>query len=229
MKKNVLVVAAHPDDELLGCGGTIALHVLHGDDVSVLILGEGKTSRTPTTHQNVKQELENLKTEAIRAGKVIGIKKIYFADLPDNQFDTVSLLSIVKEIEKIKEIVNPVIVYTHHFGDMNIDHQITYRAVLTATRPIPGESVNTILTFETPSSTEWNSYMLTHAFIPNYFIDIEKTIALKLKALACYKSEMRKYPHPRSLRHIEELSAVNGTKVGLRHVENFVLVRLVQR
>ena len=224
MKNKVLVVAAHPDDEILGCGGTIAKHVLAGDIVYGLILGEGKTSR----NEYGKDELIALKNEAESSAKIIGIKKLYFADFPDNQFDSVPLLSIIKKIEEIKNIVRPSIIYAHHFGDMNIDHTLTHRAVLTATRPQPGEIVKTIYAFETPSSTEWNSYERNSIFVPNYFVDITSTLETKLKALTEYRSELHDYPHPRSLEYVRKLAELNGAKVGMQACECFTLIRQLE-
>lgn len=135
----------------------------------------------------------------------------------------------MQKIEEIKSKIKPEIIFTHHFGDMNVDHQIVHRAVLTATRPMQDECVREIYSFEVPSSTEWNSFERNNVFVPNVFVDVTKTIDLKVEAMACYKSELRDYPHPRSLRHIKELAVVNGTKVGLPYSENFCLVRSVNK
>lgn len=221
MTKKILIVAAHPDDEILGCAATVAQLIKKGYDAYTLILSNGKASRGA-----VEQcELDNLKKELDEANNLIGIKKVYQLDFPDNAFDSVSLLEIVKQIEKIKNEVKPEIIFTHHFGDMNIDHQITHRAVLTATRPMAGECVKTVYAMEIPSSTEWNSFIKETAFVPNIFFEVEETIDLKIKAMAKYKSELRDYPHPRSLKHIKELAKINGTKVGLNYAENFLLLR----
>lgn len=224
MKKNVLVIVAHPDDEVLGCGGTIARQVREGDQVTVLILGEGKTSRIGKI-KSVKSEIATLKEESEKAGIILGVHKLILKDLPDNRFDSLPLLEIVQIIEAVKEEYQPDLIYTHHFGDMNIDHTLTHRAVLTATRPMPGEKVTGVYAFENPSSTEWNSYDRAHSFVPNYFVNIEETIDVKVQALACYQSELRDYPHPRSLQHIQELAKVNGNKVGLPYAENFQVIR----
>lgn len=221
MNKTILIVAAHPDDEVLGCFATVAKLIQSGYTAYTLIMSGGKTSRGGAS----KHELELLQQEMITANSLIGIHQVFTADFPDNAFDSVPLLDIVKKIEKIKIEVNPGIVFTHHSGDMNIDHQILYRAVLTATRPMVGEPVKTIYSMEIPSSTEWNSFSKDNIFIPNVFFDISETIDQKVNAMAQYKSELRLYPHPRSLQHIKELAKVNGTKVGLQYSENFQLVR----
>ena len=224
MGKSVLIVAAHPDDEVLGCGATAAKLIREGNRVVTLILGEGKTSRLGDI---IPAELEALVKEAEQANGVLGISEVHFAAFPDNRFDSVDLLDIVQHIEQVIAEVKPEIVFTHHGGDMNIDHQITYQAVLTATRPLPGEGVRKIYTFEIPSSTEWNAFDKEQLFIPNTFIDVSETIDQKVEAMACYVSELREYPHPRSLQHIRELARVNGTKVGLACSENFRLVRSI--
>ena len=140
-----------------------------------------------------------------KANKLIGVKEVFQADFPDNSFDSVPLLSIVKKIEEIKNKIKPEIIFTHHSGDMNIDHQLTHKAVLTATRPMKDEAVKTIYSMEVPSSTEWNSFSRECAFVANVFVDITDTIDKKIEAMACYKSELREYPHPRSLQFINIL------------------------
>lgn len=227
MTKKVLIVAAHPDDEVLGCGGIIKKFSNDGYEVFSLILSAGKSSRDSNS-STVKQEQNELKKEMANANRILGIKEVFTAELPDNEFDSVSLLSIVKIIEKFKKIIKPNIVFTHHSGDMNIDHQITHQAVLTATRPIAGESVKEIYSFEVPSSTEWNSFSKETAFVPNVFYDISTTLNYKIEAIAAYKSELREYPHPRSPEYISDIAKVWGAKVGLNRAEAFILVRSIQ-
>ena len=226
---NILLVFAHPDDEVLGCGATIAKFATQGANVSTLILSDGVTSRynikNPTPAFN--KEIKNRQTEMEKANKLIGVKAVFTENFPDNSFDSVPLLDIVKKIENIKQKTKPQIIFTHHFGDMNIDHQITYQAVLTATRPMQGETVKEIYSCEIPSSTEWNLEP-NKQFVPNVFFDVSKTIGKKVKALAEYKSELRKYPHPRSLQHIEELAKFRGVRCGLNFAEAFYLVRSVK-
>lgn len=224
MNKVVLVVAAHPDDEVLGCGGAIARHVANGDEVFTLILGEGCTSRQdvrdPLSRVN---DLEHLKECAWNANSYLGVKKVFFGDLPDNRFDSVDLLAIVKLIEKIKAEVRPDIVYTHYGNDLNIDHKLCFDAVLTATRPIAGESVKAIYSFEVLSSTEWQYF--GNAFFPNIFIDISSYIDKKLEALNCYPTEMNEYPHPRSMRAVKLNAEMWGVKVGVSYAESMLLIR----
>ena len=154
MTKKILVVAAHPDDEVLGCFATVAKMIKQGYEAYTLILSGGKTSRGKVE----KNELADLKKEMLKANKSIGIKKVFQADFPDNAFDSIPLLSIVKKVEEIKNIIKPEIIFTHHVGDMNIDHQLTHKAVLTATRPMQDECVKKVYSMEVPSSTEWNGF-----------------------------------------------------------------------
>ena len=174
MSKRILIVAAHPDDEVLGCFGTVARLIKEGYEAYTLILGEGKTSREAN---NSKDELEVLNEESQKANAVIGIKKVYTCDFADNRFDSVDLLDIVKAVIKVKDEVQPEIIFTHYKNDLNIDHRITYNAVITATRPMEAECVKEIYSFEVLSSTEWN-YPL--CFSPNTFFDISETLDLML-------------------------------------------------
>jgi LmbE family N-acetylglucosaminyl deacetylase len=225
--KTILIVAAHPDDEILGCGATVAKLTKDGCVVYTLILGQGKTSREYIDESKLTEDIKTLSNEIERANKLIGVREVFIRNFPDNAFDKVPLLDIVKEIEIIKNKLRPDIIFTHHFGDLNIDHQITQRAVLTATRPMDTECVKEIYSFEIPSSTEWNSFERENIFVPNVFVDISGTIEKKIKAMSEYKSELRAYPHPRSLEHIKRLAQVSGVKVGLSYSENFTLLRMV--
>jgi LmbE family N-acetylglucosaminyl deacetylase len=225
--KTVLVVAAHPDDEVLGCGGTVARLVKEGCKVFTLILGEGITSRSAESlkSHSVQKKLDSLKESAIRANMLLGVKKVFFLDMPDNQMDTVSLISIVKGIENIKDAVKPDCVFTHYLKDLNIDHRITTQAVLTASRPLQKETVKEIYSFEVLSSTEFN-YPLS--FCPDAYFDISNTMNLKLAALKRYNSEMRSFPHPRSLKFVELNAVYHGVRSGLRKAEAFKIIRVVR-
>jgi LmbE family N-acetylglucosaminyl deacetylase len=224
--RRILIVAAHPDDEVLGCGGTAARLVKEGNKVFSLILGEGITSRDDTreTKKN-EDEIKALKEQAEKANKILGIEKTFLFDFPDNRFDTVQFLDIVKTIERIKKELKPEMILTHYGKDLNIDHQIVYKAVVTATRPLSSEIVKEIYSFEVLSSTEWN-YPLS--FSPDTFFDISRTIDLKLKAMSQYRSELRGLPHPRSSEGIK-LNASNwGMKVGLEYAEAFKSIRTIR-
>ena len=224
--KKVLIVAAHPDDEILGCGATVARLIKEGWQAYSLILGEGVTARDETRKPALrKKDIDRLKACARQANKAIGVKEVFMYDFPDNRFDAVALLDIIKTVEKIKNRIKPFAVYTHHPCDLNIDHQVTYEAVLTACRPVKGETVKKIYSFEIPSSTEWN---YPYGFSPNMFVDVAKTMERKIKALRCYKSEMRKAPHPRSLERIKTIGRRWVSVSGLDYAEAFELVRCVE-
>ncbi|EGK8085264.1 PIG-L family deacetylase [Campylobacter lari] len=222
MKNNkILIIAAHPDDEVLGCFGTIAKYIQQGYEAYTLILGEGKTSR----EINSKNEQEILEDELFRANNFLGIKKIFRKFFPDNAFDKIPLLEIVKSIEEVKNEIKPNIIFTHYEKDLNIDHQITYKATITATRSLQEESVKEIYSFEILSSTEWN-YPLS--FQPDVFFDISTTLDLKLKAMSFYQSELRNYPHPRSLEGIKINAQYQGMRVGLQYAEVFKSVKVIK-
>jgi LmbE family N-acetylglucosaminyl deacetylase len=226
MSKKVLIVAAHPDDEVLGCFGTVARLIKQGYEAYTLILGEGKTSRDESRMvENKKDEIEVLNSEIQKANDIIGVKKVFVESFPDNRFDSVDLLDIIKVVSKVKEEVKPDIIFTHYEHDLNIDHQITYKAVITATRPMEDEPVSEIYSFEILSSTEWN-YPLS--FSPDTYFDISDTIDLKLDAMKEYESELCQYPHPRSIDGIELNAKYHAMRVGKRYVEAFKTIRAIK-
>ncbi len=225
---SILVVAAHPDDEILGCGGALARHVVEGDTVHILIVGEGATSRDARSEPHGREpELAVLGAAASRAAVAIGAEKPTMLGLPDNRLDGLPLLDVVKPTEAIVEAVKPEIVYTHHAGDLNVDHRIVHQAVVTACRPLPGSPVREIHAFETVSSTEWQSG--GQAFRPQRWVDIEPYLDRKLLALEAYAGEMRPFPHARSREAVEALARVRGAAAGLRAAECFMVVREVVR
>lgn len=226
MSYNILIVAAHPDDEILGCGGVVARLVSEGYCAYTLVLGKGITARFGSMEGYDNQnEIKELREQMYRANEMIGVRKVYVQDLPDNRFDSIPLLDIVKIIEKIKKKVKPDIIFTHYEKDLNIDHHITYKAILAATRPMQDETVKEIFSFEVLSNTEWN-YPLS--FSPDTFFDISKTINLKQKAAEEYRSEIKDFPHPRSLKGIELSAKLWGMKTGLKYAEAFKLVRMIR-
>ncbi len=227
MMSNILVIAAHPDDELLGVGGTIRRHVDNGDIVDCIILGEGMTSRAQKREEWDKSTLDELKNQTLKAAEIIGYRNVCFSDFPDNRFDSVDLLDIIKEVDRYIQSFKPQIIYTHHYGDLNIDHRRTFEAVITATRPGAECCVKEIYCFETPSSTEWNFMYGENVFKPNVYIGIDDTIDAKLRAMECYESEIRDYPHPRSIKALEIIAARWGTVVGKNYAEAFELIRRV--
>jgi len=226
LSKKILIVAAHPDDEILGCGGTVARLIKEGCIGYTLILGEGVTSRDANRERGKRiQGIEKLKKQAHKANSIIGVKDVFVYDFPDNRFDEVALLDIVKAVEAVKYKVKPDVVYTHYWGDLNIDHRITCEAVLTACRPVKEEIVREIYSFEVPSSTEWN---YPSAFNPNMFVDITGTFETKIMALQCYDAELRDFPHPRSEEALRARARQRGSSVGRCYAEAFKLVRTIK-
>lgn len=224
--RKVLVVAAHPDDEILGCGATIASHIEHGDQVSVLIMAEGATSRLfKRNRSEVKDELSELHLAALAANDILGVTRLQLLDFPDNRMDSVDLLDVIKVIEAEINAWQPNILYTHHSGDVNIDHRVIHDAVIAATRPQPLNNVHTLLFFEVASSTEWRPAASAQPFSPNWFVDITNHWQKKQAALEAYKSEMRPYPHTRSIEALESLAKWRGSSVGYAYAEAFILGR----
>lgn len=217
---SILVVAAHPDDEVLGCGGTIARHVADGNEVHVLILGEGVMSRPAAS----RAELEPHRAAARRANEILGVQTLTLHDYPDNRLDSVDRLDVTQFVESHVRKHAPAIVYTHHWADLNHDHTRSSECVVTACRPAPEQMVRRILCFEVPSSTGWRGPQ-RDAFDPNWFVDISKTLAVKLAALAAYAHELRDFPHPRSHEAVTHLARWRGATVGVDAAEAFVLVR----
>lgn len=229
--KKILVVVAHPDDEVLGLGATIhKLVTKHSCKIRAVILGEGITSRSDIRDKKKwKKELELHKKNIENAREAIGYESVGIYDFPDNRFDTVPLLDIIKVIEREKEAFEPEVIFTHHGGDVNIDHQRTFEAVITATRPLEGESVRTIISFETPSGTEWRAATDPKHFIPNMFVAVsEKDINAKIKAMESYEFEKRKYPHPRSPEALKILAQRWGIVIGEKYAEAFTIVRTIK-
>ena len=220
MSKHILVVAAHPDDELLGIGGTVRVHADNGDSVFALILGQGALARDNTGNEEVLK----LQNAARAAAAVIGLRDIFFEVLPDNAFDTIPLLSIVKVVETYLAKIKPEIIYTHHEYDLNVDHRLAFQAVMTASRPVGADTPRFIYTFETLSSTEWQSKD-QKMFQPNTYVDISETLDKKIEALSKYTTEMRPYPHARSLEGVRILAQYRGLEVGRKHAEALRLIR----
>lgn len=223
MTKNILAVVAHPDDEILGVGGTLCKRAGDGDSVYVLILADGESSRDgggDTGKINARQEA------AKRAASILDVREVFFSDFPDNRMDSVVLLDIIKVVEQRISKINPDVIYTHHGGDLNVDHRLTFEAVMTASRPIQGGSYpKEIYGFETLSSTEWGVH---GGFEPSVYIDIEDVFDKKLAALKVYESEMRPFPHPRSYDAVEALAKLRGSTVALNRAEAFACLRNIK-
>lgn len=223
MKNNVLVVAAHTDDEVLGCGGSIARHVAMGDQVYAAFMTDGVSSRCSAGQEEVEQRIR----AADQAHEILGFIGVRCLGLPDNRMDDVALLDVVQPLEKIIHEFAPNVIYTHHLGDLNIDHRITHQAVMTACRPQPKNTVKEIFGFEILSSTDW-SFSKKDAFVPNMFVDISEFLSIKIKALQAYEVEMRPEPHTRSIVHAECLARHRGYTVGVDAAEAFEVVRIIR-
>ncbi len=222
--RKILVFAAHPDDELLGLGGTIRRLANDGKECRAVILAEGITSRFASRSEADKTELYELQNNARKAMGIIGYQSIDFCGLADNRMDGMELLDVIKMVSKYIDKYQPDTIFTHFHGDLNIDHRITYEAVVTACRPVGDYCVKRIYTYETPSSTEWN-FASKEFFAPNVFFDISDTIDAKIKGMECYLTERTEYPHPRSAESLRIIARRWGTQVGYDMAEGFMLVR----
>jgi LmbE family N-acetylglucosaminyl deacetylase len=224
-KSTVLLVAAHPDDEVLGCGGTLARLTNHDVNVHVAFLADGISSRIDNI--NTQDSLELRRKAAIEACTILGTHPPSFDELPDNQLDMVPLLEITQKVEKLIERYQPDTILTHHGGDLNIDHRRIHQAVITACRPTPGQPVRKLLFFEVASSTEWQITGSHPAFTPDVFIDISNTLDTKLSALSAYEMEMRPWPHARSAEAIAHHARWRGASAGMEAAEAFILGRIL--
>jgi len=228
MPESVLVLVAHPDDEVLGIGGTIARHVALGDKVDIVIAAEGATSRDNVRNVQLRQKkLDELQSATRKAVVRLGAHSVRFLGFPDNRCDSVDRLDLVKAIEKAVTEIEPHTVYVHHCGDVNIDHRRLHEAAYTACRPTPGHPVKRMLAFETVSSTEWTPPVSLPPFLPNVFIDIEDYWSQKRAALEAYQQEMHAWPYSRSIAAVEHLGRWRGASVGVGMAEAFMLLREV--
>ncbi len=219
----VLVVVAHADDEVLGCGGAIARHVAEGDDVHVVYMADGVGARGG----DFELEVTRRNQARDRALQVLGVSRWHALQFPDNEMDSVAMLDVVQALERIVLEIGPRVIYTHHHGDLNVDHRITHRAVMTACRPLPGSNVREILAFEVMSSTDWSSPGLA-PFLPHLFIDITAQMEIKMRALEAYAMEMRAPPHSRSMEHMRSLAKHRGYCVGVDAAEAFMIMRAIR-
>ena len=222
MKKKILIIASHPDDEVLGCGGTICKLTSLGNEVNVFFLSDGVSSRV---EKNKNLKIKERKNSAYQAAQIMGVGSVSFGNFPDNEMDGVSLLKVVKKVEAELNINQPDIIFTHHSGDLNIDHQITNKAVLTACRPLGEKIIESILFFEVLSSTEWQASDTAPYFKPNWFVDITNYIDQKIRALEAYSQEMREWPHARSFKALKSLANLRGSTIHAEAAEAFILGR----
>jgi LmbE family N-acetylglucosaminyl deacetylase len=221
----ILVLAAHPDDEVLGCGGTIARLSQEGNELYIAILGEGITSRYKSRNDVDSELLKELRLQTNDVASYLGAKELFIHDLPDNRFDTIPLLEVIKIIEGLICNLGPQILFTHHCGDLNIDHRIVFTATLTAARPMMNCSVKQIYAYEVPSATDWSMGCIKPVFCPNVFLDISDTLEKKIEAMNLYDKEIRIFPHPRSAESLRALARQRGVISGVMAAEAFELIR----
>jgi len=221
VSRHALVVAAHPDDEVLGVGGAMANHIRRGDRVTVLIMTDGVTARHDVTAPQ--------KAAVRKACGVLGVDDVRFADLPDQRLDGMPLLEVIRPISELVKELRPQVVYTHHRGDANQDHRAIFAATLVAVRPVDGNPVERVLCYEVASSTEWGPPFSEWAFLPNVYVDISAALEAKLQAMEAYRetyqSEVKPYPHPRSPEALSIYAQHRGVNVGMQAAEAFMLVR----
>lgn len=225
---NILVIAAHPDDEVLGCGGTIARYAAEGAAVSILILANGLSSRADYDPVRDAPLMKLHHERAERAGRLLGAREVVLAGFPDQKMETVPLLDVTQRIEREIARVEPEIVFTHHGGDLNLDHVITFRATMTATRPMAGRPVKRLYSYEVGSSTEWSFQQFAPPFHPTTFVDIAPHLEVKIAAMQVYESEARVFPHPRSPEALRAQAQFRGASVGLCAAEAFCCVREIR-
>lgn len=214
---------------MLGVGGTLARHEMEGDDVHVCILADGVGSRHEEIDEEARGQIERRRNRAREACGNLGVDSVSFHSFPDNKFDSVTLLKIVKTVEEEIEEHEPSVIYTHHYGDLNIDHELACRAVMTATRPLKDSGVDRVLAFETLSATEWSVPSSENAFQPQHFVNVEEQMGAKLDALRVYKDELREPPHPRTVETVRQNAEVWGAKAGVPAAEPFEVLREIKR
>lgn len=215
----VLVIAPHPDDEVLGCGGTIVKHMLGSDEVYLCIV----TKAYPPEWS--EDEIRQRKEEVLRANEILSIRKTHFLDFPTVKLDTIPQKELNEAITRVINEVQPEIVYIPHRGDVNKDHRLVFDAAMVAARPKPGSLIEKVLSYETLSETEWAVPFVENAFIPNVYVDISETLEIKLRAISAYKTELKEFPHPRSLEAISTLAKRRGSTIGVAAAEAFMLIR----
>lgn len=221
----VLIIAAHPDDEVLGVGGTIARHVDKGDEVFILMVTEGSS----TQYKNQAGKIQQKKLELEKVKETLGITEVIYLDLPDMKLDTIPKADLNEQVAKAALNIKPEIVYTHFYGDINNDHQVVFEATMVAVRPIGDYSVRRVLAYNTPSSTEWSAQTSNNVFLPNVYVDITDYLPKKIEAMKQYQSELRSYPHPRSLESLNQVAKFWGKHIGVDAAEPFMLIREIEK
>lgn len=223
----ILVVAAHPDDEVYGMGGTLAKLSAQGHEVHVLIVTDGCTAQY-AGRPDLPKIIQKKQAEAREANRLLGVRQVHFGTFPDMRLDTVPHVELNRLIEETVDAVRPEAVYTHFYGDVNLDHQMVYRSTLVAVRPVPGQCVRELYCYRVPSSTEWSPQLGHTAFLPNMMEDINGFEEEKERALLAYQTEARPYPHPRSAQYIRETDWARGLEWGLGPAEAFWQLRRIQ-
>lgn len=222
--KRVLVIAAHPDDEVLGVGGTVARLTSQSVECHLLIVTDGSSSQYRDS-DHLQEIIDAKKVETRNCAKLLGFKSVHYGELPDMKLDKTPHIVINQVIEKVIDEVRPDIVFTHFWGDVNRDHQEVYKSTLVAVRPVIGQVVRELYCYRVPSSTEWTPNKGDTMFMPNVFVDITENAEQKYKAFACYATELREYPHPRSVKYLREMDKAAGLSVGMLAAEEFMLLR----
>jgi len=215
----VLVIAPHPDDEVLGCGGTIAKHVSEGSEVYLCVVTK---AYSPDWSEKI---IEVKRQEVLKVTEILGIKEVYYLDLPTVKLDTIPQKELNESIARVIGKVKPEVVYIPHKGDVNKDHRLVFEAAMVALRPLRGSTVSRILCYETLSETEWGATDTEGFFVPNVYINIAGTLEVKLEAMSVYRTELKDYPHPRSLEMLRILAGKRGSEAGFVAAEAFMLVR----
>ena len=223
--ETILIVVSHTDDETLGMGGTIAKHINSGDKVFAISMTDGLSARNNASSKQIKERFD----ASEKAAEILGFNWIKKGNFPDNKIDSIPLINIIKFIEEVKNKINPSIIYTHSSADLNVDHQLVSKAVLTSFRPQVSETWNEIRLFEIPSATDYGHKAITNVFIPNLYINVERTWELKVEALKSYHSEMKSYPNSRSYEGLKNLAKYRGNQVGLKYAESFEIIRKIER
>lgn len=218
---NTLVIAPHPDDEVLGCGGTIKKLTNLGINVVILIITKGKKDLYS------EERIANVRMESLQAHKILGISETRFLDFPAPDLDLISVAELATAIAKVINEFKIDTVYLPHHGDIHQDHKAVFTAGLIAARPLQENQVRNLFAYETLSETEWAEPSSNAAFIPTKFVNIEDTFVFKLEAMKCYKSQLREFPNPRSLKSIEALANLRGSTVGCSHAEAFMTIRII--
>lgn len=226
--QKVLIIAAHPDDEVLGAGGTIAKYAANGAEVRLLIVTDGSTAQY-RADANLARILVEKKQETQRAAEILGIRQVLYGGLPDMKLDMTAHIQVNQVIEQVLDDFRPEVVFTQFYGDVNLDHQCVHRSTLVACRPVEGQCVKEVYSYYVPSATDWNAPTSANVFLPNVFVDISGSYAeKKYAAMGCYATELRDYPHPRSIEALRVLDQANGVHVGLKAAECFMAHRVMK-